>query len=205
MKKMISDKINALPVYPFAEIDRTVKRLKSEGADVIDFGVGDPQVDVHPLIRDALISYINGNPQAGYPSYQGSYEYRLAIASWFKQRFGVDLDPETEVASSIGSKEAVFNFHHAVLNAGDYVLVPTPGYPPYSRGAAFCGGRVWFYPVSESNSWLPDFSKVPEFVLNHTKLLWITQPHAPTGKALSIEDMRRILDFSDKEEASSTT
>ncbi len=193
-----SDKIKALPTYPFAEIDATVHRLRAQGIDVIDFGVGDPRVKVSEVIRQALHDYVEQHPDAGYPSYQGSPEYRTAAARWFESRFGVHLDPETEVASSIGSKEAVFNFHHAMVNPGDYVLVPTPGYPPYSRGAAFCGANVYFYPVGPHNDWIPDLSGVPDSVLNKAKLLWLTQPHAPTGKALSMGQMRALLEFAQK-------
>lgn len=198
MKFQISDKIQSLPTYPFAKIDRIVSGLRKQGLDVIDFGVGDPGVVVPALIRQAMHDYVEANPGAGYPPYQGMPEFKQAVAQWFSKRFGVTLDPETEVASSIGSKEAVFNFHHAIVNPGDYVLVPTPGYPPYSRGASFCGANVWFYPVGPDNGWVPDLSAIPGSVLNKTKLMWITQPHAPTGKALSLVQMKELLDFAQK-------
>ena len=198
MKIRFSDKIRSLPTYPFAEIEQKVSNLREQGKDVIDFGVGDPDLEVPRLIRRAMHDYVEKNPWAGYPSYQGMRAFRQAAAKWFKQRFGVTLEPETEVASSIGSKEAVFNFHHAIINPGDYVLVPTPGYPPYSRGAGFCGANVYFYPVGPQNGWVPDFSAVPASVLNRTKLLWVCQPHAPTGKSLSLKQLKKIVDFAQK-------
>ena len=198
MKIHLSDKIQALPTYPFAKVDQAVSDLRARGIDVIDFGVGDPDVVVPALIRQAMCDYVDANPRAGYPPYQGTMALKQAVSTWFESRFGVALDPVTEVASSIGSKEAVFNFHHAIVNPGDYVLVPTPGYPPYSRGADFCGANVWFYPVGPDNGWIPDLSKIPDFVLNKAKLMWVTQPHAPTGKALSPAQLREIFDFAQK-------
>ena len=149
-------RIASLGAYAFAEVDAAVERLRSAGADVIDFGVGDPTDPTPALVREAGKAAVDARARSGYPSYVGDPGFRAAAAGWMERRFGVALDPASEVTSTVGSKEAVFHFPFALVDPGDLVIVPSPGYPPYSRGTLFAGGTPWFYPVRKADRWLPD-------------------------------------------------
>ena len=195
----VAEKVINLPPYPFAEIDEKVRQLREEGVNVIDMGVGDPvSFDVPSFVREAAVNYIQEHPKAGYPSYEGAPWFREAVAQWFESRFGVKLDPHTQIAVAIGAKEAIFNFHHAVIDPSDVVLCPSPGYPPYSRGAIFADGEPVFYPVSKHSGYFPDVGMISPTLLNRTRLLWITQPHAPTGRVYTINELRQIYEFAQK-------
>src|SRR5205814_7363043 len=138
---------DAIGGYAFDEVNRRVDALKAQGISPIDFGVGDPTVPTPSLARDACKRAVDARATAGYPAYEGDPAFREAIAAWTKRRFGVSLDPATEVYVTVGSKEAVFHVHEALLDPGDVVLCPSPGYPPYKRGTAFAEGKPWFYPL----------------------------------------------------------
>ena len=177
----ISKRLAELTGYAFAEIDAKVASLRAVGAQVIDFGVGDPTEPAPAIVREAAKRGIDARAASGYPSYVGSREYREAIARWVGQRFRVSLNPETEICSTIGSKEAVFHFPEAVIDPGDVVLVPNPGYPPYTRGTRFAEGSVFYLNLRPEYGFLPDLAQVPDEVLRAAKLLWINYPNNPTG------------------------
>ena len=126
----ISNTIQSLAPYAFAEVDKLVDALKEQGISPIDFGVGDPIDPTPEFIREALKKGADTHACAGYPSNIGMPSYRQAIANWYKDRFKVEINPDTEICSNIGSKEGIFNFPKGHLNPGDYVLIPSPGYPP---------------------------------------------------------------------------
>ncbi len=172
--------IKHLPGYAFAEVDKKVQELKSQGISPIDFGVGDPQDPTPAFIRDVCKTAVDLRAAAGYPSYVGDLSYRKAISAWTHKRFGVTLDPETEICSTIGAKEGVFHLPFAFLEQGDYVLVPNPGYPPYERGAKFAGGNVYYMNLLSENNFLPDLSLIPHDVLKKTKIIWVNYPNNPT-------------------------
>lgn len=174
-------RIASLGAYAFAEVDAAVERLRSAGVDVIDFGVGDPTDPTPALVREAGRAAIDARARSGYPSYVGDPGFRAAAAAWMKRRFGVSLDPGTEVTSTIGSKEAVFHFPFALLDPGDLALIPSPGYPPYARGTLFAGGTPWFYPVRKADRWLPDLRRIPEDVARRARILWVNYPNSPSG------------------------
>ena len=133
--------IRELRPYAFAEIDKTRDELERKGADVIDFGVGDPSSPTPEMIRSACKKAVDGRAGSGYPSYQGSSEFRSAVAIWFEGRFGVSLDPGEEITATIGSKEAIFTLPLAYVDPGDVVIIPDPGYPPYTAGSKARQGR----------------------------------------------------------------
>lgn len=191
----LSKRIATLPPYPFAEIEGIIKDLKNQGVEPIDFGVGDPVDPTPEFIREAVKHSVDKHAGSGYPSYIGSSEFRQAIAKWFEKRFGVKLDPETEVASNIGAKEAVFNFPLAFVDAGDVVLIPTPGYPPYARGTEFAGGEPYFLPLLPENDFLINFEKIPEAIAKRAKILWINYPNSPTGAVASDDFFERAVKF----------
>ncbi|MHC4598289.1 MAG: aminotransferase class I/II-fold pyridoxal phosphate-dependent enzyme [Planctomycetota bacterium] len=182
MNVEVSQKLRTLGGYAFAEVDRLVEGLKEKGIEPIDFGVGDPTDPTPAPVREACRTAVETRARAGYPPYVGTAEFRQAAAAWMHRRFGLTLDPETEVSSTAGSKEAVFHLPLAFLDPGDAVLVPTPGYPPYQRGTLFAGGVAHFLPLLQENDFLPDLDSVPPDVLKRAKILWINYPNSPTGK-----------------------
>jgi LL-diaminopimelate aminotransferase len=188
--KYANEKILSLAGYAFAEIDGEVARLKKEGIEPIDFGVGDPQDPTPGPIREAARRGVDNRAGSGYPSYVGAPEFRRAAASFMKKRFGVELDPENEICATIGSKEAVFNFPNAFLNPGDTVLVPNPGYPPYERGTLFAGGNSYFMNLKAENGFFPDFGSIPPDTLRRSRILWLNYPNNPTT-ATAIADFYR--------------
>jgi len=190
-----SRRLAALRPYAFAEVDRLVQKLKAEGAVPIDFGVGDPTVPTPELVRAATRRGVDAHATAGYPSYVGGAAFRSAVAAWMGKRFGVDLDPATEITSSIGSKEIIFNLHEGFVDPGDVVIVPSPGYPPYSRGTLFAEGTPWFYPIEARNGFLPDLASFPESVVSRAKLMWICYPNSPTGAVAPKSFFRDVVAF----------
>jgi len=184
--------------YAFADVDRIVESLKKEGIEPIDFGVGDPTLPTPKLIRDACKEGIEKRKSSGYPSYIGEMEYRETIAWWSKKRFGIELDPETEIMSTIGSKEAIFNFPEAFINPGEYVLTPNPGYPPWSRGTHFAEGKTYYLNLLPENNFFPDFDSIPDEVLKKSKILWINYPNNPTTAFPTEEFYREVLEFGEK-------
>jgi LL-diaminopimelate aminotransferase len=176
-----SKRITALPVYAFKLVNDRVDELRAAGVTPIDFGVGDPTTPTPPVVREACKIAVDRHATSGYPSYVGSLEFRAAVAAWTRRRFGVDLDPATEVTSTIGSKEGIFNFHEAFVDPGDLVLIPSPGYPPYSRGTWFAEGRAWFYPLDRANGYLPDLDAIPADVARAARVMWVNYPNSPSG------------------------
>ncbi len=177
----VAARVRALPAYPFAVIDESVGRLREAGLEPIDFGVGDPTIATPALVRERLKSAVDERATAGYPSYIGSAEFRAAVARWMRRRFGLALDPKTQITSTIGSKEGIFNFPQGFLEPGEVVLCPSPGYPPYSRGTLFAGGTPHFLPLTRENRYLPDLDAVPDKVAERARILWLCYPGAPTG------------------------
>ncbi len=190
-----SRRVRSLGGYVFAEIDRLVADLRRAGGQPIDFGVGDPTVPTPGLVREALKRGADERACAGYPSYVGDPGYRAAVAGWMKRRFGVDLDPATQVTSTIGSKEAVFHLHEAFVDPGDVVIGPDPGYPPYARGTLFAEGSYYGYPLRRENGFLPELSAIPEDVARRAKVLWICYPNSPTGAVAPASFLREAVEW----------
>lgn len=178
---MFAKRIENLPPYLFARIDEMKAKKRNEGVDVIDLGVGDPDLATPPHIVDALVQTARESENHHYPSYLGMKAYREAVASWYRKRFGVDLDPDTEVISLMGSKDGVAHIPESLVNPGDYVLVPSPGYPVYSTGTLFAEGKSYEMPLKQENGFLPDLDNIPADVANSAKLMWINYPNNPTS------------------------
>lgn len=193
-----SKRLQSIGAYAFAEVDKEVEKLKSQGITPIDFGVGDPTVPTSEIVRKATQKAITLRKSSGYPSYIGTTEFRQAIADWFQKRFGVSLDHTSEVSSTIGSKEAVFNFHEGIVNPGDYVIIPTPGYPPYTRGTLFAEGIPYYVPLLAENKFLIDLKSIPEEVCKKTKLMWINYPNSPSGATAPLSYLKEIVEFGKK-------
>ncbi|MEK6982946.1 MAG: aminotransferase class I/II-fold pyridoxal phosphate-dependent enzyme [Nanoarchaeota archaeon] len=195
MQIKISNKLKNLSGYAFAEVDNEVAKLIQQGITPIDFGVGDPKEPTPEIVRNAIKKAVDDRKSSGYPSYMGSEEYRKAISAWVKRRFGVGLDYDKEIASTIGAKEAVFNFPKAFLNQGDWVIMPNPGYPPYERGALFAEGKSYFLPLLSENNYIVDLASIPKEIVKKAKILWINYPNNPTGATAPAEFFKKIVDF----------
>jgi LL-diaminopimelate aminotransferase len=191
----MSSKLASIGGYAFAEVDREVERLRKEGRDIIDFGVGDPTEPTPEFIREACKAGIEQRKSSGYPSYIGDITYRKAVAEWNTRRFGIVLDPEKELCSNIGSKEAVFNFPQAFIEPGDVVLVPNPGYPPYSRGTLFAGGITHYLNLTADNDFFLDLGNIPREILKRSRILWLNYPNSPTGKIATKHFLKEAVDF----------
>ncbi len=190
-----SRRLGLLPPYLFAEISRTVGRLRAEGRDVVSLGIGDPDLPTPPPIIDALCEAARDPLNHRYPETEGLPELRAAIAGWYRRRFGVELNPDTEVVPLIGSKEGIAHIPLAVIDPGDIVLVPDPGYPVYTSGAVFAGGEVFYLPLKKDRGFLPDLAAVPTEVARRAGLLWLNYPNNPTGATADERFFREVVEF----------
>ncbi|MDD5258485.1 MAG: LL-diaminopimelate aminotransferase [bacterium] len=176
-----SEKLKKLPPYLFIEIDKKKKQAKDQGVDVIDLGVGDPDLPTPGHIVEAANKAMRILDNQRYPFGIGLLEFRQAVADWYKKRFNVVLDPATEVVALAGSKEGIYHIHDAFVDPGDDVLVPEPGYPVYANGTVFAGGQNYFMPLKKKNHFLPDFHAIPETVAKKASLMFINYPNNPTA------------------------
>jgi LL-diaminopimelate aminotransferase len=174
-------RIEQIPPYLFAEIDKKKKEMRQKGIDLIDLSIGDPDLPTPKLIIERLKMAAENPKNHRYPPYEGMIEFRTAVAQWYERRFGVKLDPITEVLSLIGSKEGIAHIPLAFVNPRDYVLVPSPGYPVYRVSTLFAGGTPYFLPLQKENGFLPNLSKIPKGVAEKAKLLFINYPNNPTS------------------------
>lgn len=193
-----SKRLEGFTAYPFAEIDEKVAELKARGIDAIDFGIGDPTEPTPEIVREAVKKGVDKRATSGYPSYIGSGEFREAIAGWVKRRFGAVLNPEKEICASIGAKEAVFNFPEAIVDPGEIVIVPNPGYPPYSRGTRFAEGSVHYVNLLPENGFLPDLDSIPKEICRRARLMWVNYPNNPTGATATEKFYKRVVEFGHK-------
>ncbi|HET7572226.1 MAG TPA: aminotransferase class I/II-fold pyridoxal phosphate-dependent enzyme [Gaiellaceae bacterium] len=175
MSIRISPTLTGMATYPFVRLEEARRRLLADGVDVIDFGKGDPNEPTDPMIREALVAALP--ERAPYPLAQGLPELRAAAAGWVGRRFGVDLDPDSEIVPTYGSKEAIFALASVLDTAGRAVVYGEPAYPVYERGAAVAGARVRTLPLVRERGFLPDLSELDDDVA----LVWVNYPHNPTG------------------------
>ena len=198
MQIKLSKRISDTAPYAFAEADKAVAELKEKGVSVIDFGVGDPSNPTPDFVIEELCQAAKQHNQSGYPSYIGSQNFRESCAEYMKRDFNVELDPETEIASTVGSKEAVFNFPLGFVDPGDIVICPTPGYPPYKSGSRFAGGEVYFSPLLAENGFLIDFEAIPAKIAQKAKIIWTNYPNSPTGKTAPREWLEKLVKWAEK-------
>jgi len=188
-------RLQALPPYLFAELDRMKQEQVKKGVDVISFGIGDPDLPTPPHIIQALAAAAADPRNHQYPSYEGMLAFRKSAADWYKTRFGVALDPATEVLTLIGSKEGIGHLSLAFVNPGDVVLVPDPAYPVYQSGTLFAGGVPYFMPLTPARGFLPDLGAIPAEVLKRAKILWLNYPNNPTGAVAPREFLSEAVAF----------
>jgi len=190
-----AERLGKLPPYLFKEIDRKKAEVMSRGVDIIDLGVGDPDLPTPPHIIKALKKAVDEPANHRYPSYSGMGGFKDVVARWYGKRFGVDVDPEGEVVSLIGSKEGIAHLPLAFINPGDVALVPTPAYPVYNIGTLFAGGESYFMPLVKENSFLPDLEAIPDEVADRAKLMFINYPNNPTSATADHEFFGRVVEF----------
>jgi LL-diaminopimelate aminotransferase len=169
-----------------------------KGVDIISLGIGDPDLPTPPHIIQALARAAADPANHQYPSYEGMRTFRKAAADWYRSRFGVTLDPATEVLSLIGSKEGIGHLPLAFVNPGDVVLVPDPAYPVYQAGTIFAGGEAYPMPLARDRSFLPDLDAIPIAVLKRAKILWLNYPNNPTGAVAPREFFARAVEFAER-------
>lgn len=190
-----ADRLKQLPPYLFMEIDRLKAEVQAKGVDIIDLGVGDPDLPTPDHILDRLTQAARDPRNHRYPSYSGMNDFRSSVASWYQRRFGVTLDPEKEVVTLIGSKEGIAHFPLAFLDPGDLALVSSPGYPVYHIGTLFAGGQSYFLPLLKENRFLPDLSKIPREVAGRSKILFINYPNNPTAAVADRSFFEEVVRF----------
>ncbi|RMG61160.1 MAG: LL-diaminopimelate aminotransferase [Deltaproteobacteria bacterium] len=191
----LAERVRTLPPYLFAELDRKKEIVMKRGVDVIDLGVGDPDLPTPSFIVSAMAKEIKKAENHRYPSYTGTLAFRTAVAEWYKKRFRVSLKPQTEVIALIGSKEGIAHFPLAFIDPGDVALVPDPAYPVYEIGTKFAGGKVHRMPLLEKNGFLPDLSKIPERVRKKAKVMFLNYPNNPTSAVATKKFFRDVVDF----------
>ena len=188
-----SERLQKLPPYLFVEIDRLKKKLFQQGKDIIDLGIGDPDLAVPEEIIDELNRAACDAKNHNYPLDLGVKELRDEIAVWFLNRFGVKLDADSEVLPLIGSKEGIAHFPLAVINPGDTVLIPEPLYPPYKSGAAFAGAEIVYLPLKQEYGFLPRIESLDKNILEKTKLLYLNYPNNPTTALADKEYLKNVV------------
>jgi len=193
-----ASRIAELPPYLFAEIDAKKNELIDKGVDVIDLGVGDPDIPTPDFIIDALKVGAEDPENHRYPSYQGMRSFRVAVADWYKERFNVDLDPDTEVVALIGSKEGIAHAPLAFIDPGDVGLYADPGYPVYPTSISFAGGEPYAVPILKENNFLPDLNAIPEDIRKRAQLIFLNYPNNPTTAVAEEGFFKDVVDFASK-------
>ena len=189
----IAKRIETLPPYLFAELDRKLAAKREHGVDVISLGVGDPDLPTPAHIVEALQEAVDDPSTHRYPSYYGSLEFRRAVAAWYGRRFGVELDPETEVMALIGSKEGIGHIAFAFVDPGDEALIPDPGYPVYGVSTRLAGGTPVSLPMPAEGGFLPDLDAAP--VSDRTKAIWLNFPTNPTAAIADLGTFEAAVAF----------
>ncbi len=186
-------RLQTLPPYLFAEIDRVKAEVAARGVDIVSLGVGDNDLPTPDFIIEALCKAARDPKNHQYPSYAGLLTFREAVAEWYHRRFGVSLDPKKEVVSLIGSKEGIFHFPLAFINPGDLTLVCTPNYPVPPVAANFLGGEVQYLPLTEANDFLPDLDAVTDADWDRAKMIYVNYPNNPTSKVAPREFFEKLV------------
>ncbi|MCP9456296.1 MAG: LL-diaminopimelate aminotransferase [Nitrospira sp.] len=188
-------RIKTLPPYLFAAIDRMKQEAIAKGVDIINLGIGDPDLPTPSPIIDSLAQAAKNPKHHQYPSYEGMLAFRAAVADWYKRRFNVMLNPMDEVLTLIGSKEGIGHVPLAFVDSGDVVLVPSPGYPVYSVGTSFAGGVSYIMPLTKANGFLPDLGAIPKEIAQKAKLMWLNSPNNPTSVVMTKEYFKHVVEF----------
>jgi LL-diaminopimelate aminotransferase len=195
-----ANRIEKLPVYLFAQIDRAKKEAIAKGVDIIDFGVGDPDLPTPSHIIEALYKAAKDPKNHRYPTYEGMLKFREAVALWYKKRFDVGLDPEKEVLTLIGAKEGIGHLPLAFMNEGDVALIPDPAYPVYRAGVTFAGGVPHTMSLLKENNFLPDLDKIDKNIAKKAKLIFLNYPNNPISSIADKDFFKKVVEFAKENE-----
>jgi len=191
----VAKRLEQIGAYLFADLDRKQEQLKAKGIDVISLSVGDPDLPTPAHIVDALMEGATDPRSHRYPSYIGEKDFRSTVAAWFRKRFNVSLDPDTEVLALIGSKEGLAHLPWATVDPGDVVLVPDPGYPVYRSSTILADGVPYPVPLLRERGFLPDLSAIPHDIAGRAKVLFLNYPNNPTAAIASMEFLAEAVEF----------
>ena len=198
IKIKFADRIGRLPPYIFAEIEQLKSEKRKQGVDLIPLGIGDPDLNTPDLILNEMIEQAKIPENQNYPTSMGEEDYRQAVARWNKIRYGVDLNPNSEISHIIGGKEGVANIARAFINPGDVALCPNPGYPVYENGATkLCDGNPYLLPLKKENDFLPDLENVDIKILKKAKLMYLNYPNNPTGAIAPYDYLKKVCDYAE--------
>lgn len=193
-----SGRLNGIGEYYFSKKLREIDELNKQGKQIINLGIGSPDLPPHPEVIKTLAEESAKPNVHAYQSYKGSPVMRKAFADWYAQWYGVSMDPDTEILPLIGSKEGIMHICMTYLEEGDEALVPNPGYPTYQSAVKLAGGHVREYTLTEAQGWFPDFAALEQQDLSRVKLMWVNYPHMPTGTAATMEVFEKLVAFGRK-------
>jgi LL-diaminopimelate aminotransferase len=193
-----ADRLSGTEEYYFSKKLDEVRKLRSQGIDVINLGIGSPDLAPSPETIEAASSALHNEKNHGYASYRSSPEFRQELARFYERVYQVKLNSEREILPLLGSKEGILYTSLAFVNPGETILVPNPGYPAYSSVARMIGAKVVYYDLTEEGDWLPDFAQLESQDLSRCKLMWVNYPHMPTGKPASAELFKNLITFAQK-------
>lgn len=197
---MYANRVTTLSPYLFAAIDKAKEKAIKNGVDVIDLGVGDPDMPTPAHIIDALCASAHNPKRHQYPSYIGMLSFREAAAEWYRKTFDISLDPNSEVLALIGSKEGLAHIPLAFLDPGDIALVPDPAYPVYRIGTLFAGGVPYTMPLTLEHDFLPDLDAIPDDVADNARLMFLNYPNNPTAAVADLSFFSEVVDFASEHE-----
>jgi LL-diaminopimelate aminotransferase len=190
----LAKRLATLPPYLFSAIDKAKEEVRAKGMDIISLGIGDPDMPTPDFIIEALCQSAKKPENHQYPSYIGLLSFRRAVADWYKRRFGVTLDPDTEIEGLIGSKEGIAHFPLAFVDPGDTALIATPNYPVYGVTTEFCGGTPLYLPLTDENDFLPDLDAISNDTWKKAKLIYVNYPNNPTAATAPRSFYERLVD-----------
>jgi LL-diaminopimelate aminotransferase len=191
----IARRMQQIPPYLFADIDKERAALRARGVDVINISIGDPDLPTPDHIVEALVRAARDPRTHVYPPYEGTREFRDAVAGWYSRRFGVSLDPASEVLALIGSKEGLAHVPWVFVDPGDVALVSDPGYPVYTAATRMADGEVYPVAMTREQGWVPDLEAIPEAVLGRARVFFLNYPNNPTGAVADLAFFSRAVEF----------
>src|SRR5437764_2375494 len=190
-----SERLQRIPPYAFAELERKIQARRAAGADVIGLGIGDPDRPTPPLIVEAMQEAVSEPETHRYPSNRGREDFRAAVRDFYARRFDVTLDPDSEIIPAIGAKEAIFNLNLAFLDPGDYALAADPGYPVYTGGPWLAGAEPVLMALEPEHGFAPDLAAIAEETARRSKLMYLNYPNNPTGAVVPPGFFARVVEF----------
>ena len=195
-----SSRLDRIPPYMFAELERKVRTKRAAGVDVISLGIGDPDTPTFPEIVSAMQGAVADPSTHQYPSNRGRQEFREAVAAFYARRFGVELDPDTEVMAAIGAKECIFNLNLAFLDPGDVALASDPGYPVYTGGPLLAGGAAVLLPLEPERAFAPNLEAIAPTNRERARLMFLNYPNNPTGATVPDGLFEAVVEFARRHE-----